>query len=83
MGKKGKNWEGSFILPLLTSRTGYSTAMDRAAQQGYHFSGMNIDKYLKIVMTLNKNIFSQQLHKRAILYVWKFEFIKLSTKHVL
>ena len=26
MGKKGKNREGSFTLPLLTDRAGYATA---------------------------------------------------------
>ena len=27
-GRKGKNWEGSFTLPLLTDRAGYATAQN-------------------------------------------------------
>ena len=28
LGRKGKNQEGSFTLPLLTDRAGYATALD-------------------------------------------------------
>ena len=32
-GRQGKNWEGSFTLPLLTDRVGYATACSHCLQQ--------------------------------------------------
>ena len=47
IGKKRKNWEGSFTLPVLTDRAGYTTAHDcivfvKETETFYHLAGVNL-----------------------------------------